>query len=411
MRKFSGSEAHLAILQDALQRRSSRRWNAWRGRAPRVVPDLRGVALPGVSLRGFDLGRARLDEAVLGRADLAGARLEKASLARAYLPLANLTSVRAGGADLTGARLTGATLRQGDFRRAACLEGTTFQHANLRLADFRRARMAGAELSEADLTEARFDGADLAGATLGSAVLDGTSFAGANLRGAGIWGAFIRRVVTDKATDQKGLGVDVSVAWDAHPGNVVTFTEVDDIRLAAVHDFLGEHGSVTSLISAGARRVVLILGRFLPRRKRVLNRLAAALRERGKAPILFDFPGPEDREISDTVRFIAGMSQFIVVDLTDASSVPLELQATIPDLMVPVLPIVQAGRPMFSMFSDLQRRYFWIRPPVSYRDADELVRHVDAAILARAQAAAGEIRQRRAEAVRRPVSVARAGKA
>jgi hypothetical protein len=57
------------------------------------------------------------------------------------------------------------------------------------------------------------------------------------------------------------------------------------------------------------------------------------------------------------------MSQFIVVDLTKASSVPMELQATIPDLMVPVLPIVQSGESVFEMFSDLQRRYAWIQRP------------------------------------------------
>jgi len=115
---------------------------------------------------------------------------------------------------------------------------------------------------------------------------------------------------------------------------VVLFTEVDDIRLAQFYDVIEEHGSVASLINAGAKRVVLILGRFLPRRKRVLDRLAVALQERGKIPVIFDFPGPEEREISDTVRFIAGMSQFIVVDMTKASSVPLELQSTIPDLRV-----------------------------------------------------------------------------
>jgi hypothetical protein len=49
----------------------------------------------------------------------------------------------------------------------------------------------------------------------------------------------------------------------------------------------------------------------------------------------------------------AGMSQFIVVDMTKPGSVTLELQATIPDLMVPVLPIIEGGHAIFSMFSDL----------------------------------------------------------
>jgi hypothetical protein len=139
----------------------------------------------------------------------------------------------------------------------------------------------------------------------------------------------------------------------------------------------------------------------------VLDRLAAALHVRGKVPVIFDFPGPSEREISDTVRFIAGMSQFIVVDLTKASSVPLELQATIPDLMVPVLPIIEAGQPVFAMFSDLQRRYPWIQPTVSYKNADELVRCVDEAIVYRADRAAAQIAEARAVSVREPVRVNR----
>ena len=123
--------------------------------------------------------------------------------------------------------------------------------------------------------------------------------------------------------------------------------------------------------------------------------------------MIFDFPSPDDREVSDTVRFIAGMSEFIVVDLTKASSVPLELQATIPDLMIPVLPIIQSGQAVFSMFSDLQRRYFWIQPTVSYIDADQLVKYVDDAIIARAEHAAEQIKERRAISARAPVSVVR----
>ena len=187
------------------------------------------------------------------------------------------------------------------------------------------------------------------------------------------------------------------------------FTEANDIRVAQFHNIVDEPGSVGKLLAATTKRVVLILGRFLPRRKRVLDRLAQALRDRGKIAVIFDFPSPTDREISDTVRFIAGMSEFIVVDLTKASSVPLELQATIPDLMVPVLPIIQSDHKAFAMFSDLQRRYFWIQPTVSYKNAVQLVRYVDDAIVARAERAAEQIKERRIS-VRAPVSVVQASR-
>ena len=281
------------------------------------------------------------------------------------------------------------------------------RHVNGREANFSRAKLAGANLSDADLSSACFDGADLSGAQLDEAILNRTSFLGTNLRTASVSGTFIRRVETDRKTDQRDLSVDVHVVWERPRGQMVEFDNADDLRLAQFHDIVDERGAVAFLLSASAKRVVLILGRFLPRRKRVLNRLAEALRARGKIPVVFDFPGPAERELSDTVRFIATMSQFIVVDLTKASSVPLELQATIPDLMVPVLPIVQSGEAIFAMFSDLQRRYAWIQPTVSYTSADQLARHVDDAIIDRAKAAADQIAAMRQIGMRPPVSVER----
>ena len=325
----------------------------------------------------------------------------------ANLRSAELSSVYAEKANLSGASCGGATLSHSDFRGAICLDQTYLAHANLREANFARARMIEATLSQADLTKTCFDGADLTGASLSDAILDETSFLGTKLQGAHVLGTFIRRVKTDDKTDQRGLFVDVHVAWERRPGEMIKFTEANDIRVAQFHNIVDEPGSVGKLLAATTKRVVLILGRFLPRRKRVLDRLAKALGERGKIAVIFDFPSPNDREVSDTVRFIAGMSEFIVVDLTDASSVPLELQATIPELMIPVLPIIQSGHDVFSMFSDLQRRYFWIQPTVSYKDADQLVKYVDDAIVARAESIAKQIRTRRAVSVSAPVSVVR----
>jgi uncharacterized protein YjbI with pentapeptide repeats len=403
--RYAGSEAHLQRLKDSLRRGSARRWNKWRQDHPRVRPDLRGVVLPGAWLVRFNFDRARLDDAFLDRADLGAARLEHASLRGASLDNANMEAVHAADANFSGARMRDATLRLGDFRRARFLDRAYMRHVNGREADFTNAKLAEANLTEADLTSARFDGANLRGAALDEAILNRTSFLGASLREASVGGTFIRRVVTDGKTDQRDLSVDVHVVWDRPRGEMVEFDDANDLRLAQFHDVVDERGAVAFLISASAKRVVLILGRFLRGQKRILNRLAEALRARGKIPVVFDFPGPEEREMSDTVRFIAAMSQFIVVDLTRASSVPLELQATIPDLMVPVLPIVQKGQPVFAMFSDLQRRYTWIQPTVSYTSAEQLVRNVDAAIIDRAKAAAQQIAVVRQLSARPPISV------
>ena len=318
------------------------------------------------------------------------------------------------GAKARDANFSEANCRQAHFERADCrdalfLDGAYLAQASLREADFRGALMAEANLSQANLWRTLLDGADLSHANLSDAILDETSLRGASLRGARVLGTFVRRVRMDEDTNQRELLVDLHVAWDRQPGEMVVFTEVDDLRVAQFHNIVDEPGAVGKLLAATTQRVVLILGRFTPRRKVVLKALARALGKRGKIAIIFDFPTPSQREISDTVRFIAGMSEFIVVDLTAASSVPLELQATAPDLMVPVLPIIQSNHRAFAMFSDLQRRYFWIQPTLQYRSVAELVHHVDDAIIARAQHAAQLIRERRASAQGAPLTVEQAG--
>lgn len=328
---FQGNEKHLQILKESVRRRRPRFWNQWRLQHPRVTPDLRGLILVGGSLVRYNLADARLDNAVLVRTNLALAHLERASLTNAKLMSADLSAVRAEKVNLSSANLRGATLQYGDFRRAVCLDRTYLAHADLSEANFTGAMMAETTLSRADLTKTCFDGADLTRAELSDAILDETSLLGTTLRSAVIGGTFIRRVKTDDKTDQSELLVDVHVAWERRKGERIKFTEANDIRVAQFHNIVDEPGSVGKLLAATTKRVVLILGRFLPQRKRVLDRLAKGLSERGKIAVIFDFPSPADREVSDTVRFIAGMSEFIVVDLTKASSVPLELQATIPD--------------------------------------------------------------------------------
>jgi Pentapeptide repeats (8 copies) len=73
---YEGNEQHLRILKESLRRGSARFWNQWRKAHPRVVPDLRRVALDGRWLIGVNFDRVRLDGADLERANLGSARLD-----------------------------------------------------------------------------------------------------------------------------------------------------------------------------------------------------------------------------------------------------------------------------------------------------------------------------------------------
>ena len=58
-------------------------------------------------------------------------------------------------------------------------------------------------------------------------------------------------------------------------------------------------------------------------------------------PIVFNFDKPETKVFTETVRLLAGLSHFVIADVTNPKSAPLELQATVPEMMIPFLPIIE----------------------------------------------------------------------
>src|SRR5206468_2679670 len=119
-------------------------------------------------------------------------------------------------------------------------------------------------------------------------------------------------------------------------------------------------------------KVVLILGRFTSERKAILDALRDELRERNYSPILFDFEKPASRDFTETVSTLAHMARFIIADITEPSSIPQELQAIVPDLEVPIQPLLLEENREYSMFVDF-RKYHWVLPIYLYKDQASLI--------------------------------------
>ena len=100
------------------------------------------------------------------------------------------------------------------------------------------------------------------------------------------------------------------------------------------------------MIDTITSKAVLILGRFTDERKAVLDAFREGLRKRNYLPILFDFEKPT-RDTRDGLA--AGPhGPLHRCRYHDASSVPQELGAIVPDLPVPVQPITRdSGGPWY----------------------------------------------------------------
>ena len=91
-------------------------------------------------------------------------------------------------------------------------------------------------------------------------------------------------------------------------------------------------------------------------------------------------------------RAAAGcLSNFVIADITNPKSSPLELQATVPEIIVPFQPIIEQGEKPFAMLQDLWIKHRdWVFEPIEYSSIDRLIETMDG----------GDHRPRR-EAVRR----------
>jgi len=152
--------------------------------------------------------------------------------------------------------------------------------------------------------------------------------------------------------------------------------DVEDLDLAAFTYLTLNNQNIARVVDSAARKWVLLLGRFTAERKRVLEELKRELRKRDFIPIIFDFPRPKERDLIETLLLLAGMSAFVIVDITNASSTPLEVQAIASSSGVPIVPIMKTGTKPFGMFTGLSK-FRWILPALEYDTTEQLIAGLD----------------------------------
>lgn len=377
------------------------------------------------NLAGADLSRADLSEADLRVADLSGVNFTKAQLYGAHLGAANINGTKFieafldetnltqtkgletnfHKASLNNAILDETILKQADFTEAeldnasmngADLTGTKFIRTSLYQADFSFAELSGADFTEAYLVGANFLNSNLNYANLTRANLENASFVKTNLEKAILTNCHIYGV---SAWDIMGEPIDQSNLVITKSSNYLLFRDkdraldsskkaeitVDNLQLAQFVYLLLNRENLRNVLDTISSKAVLILGRFTPERKIILEAIADELRKHNLLPIIFDFERPTSRDFTETIKTLASISLFIIADITSPKSSPLELQAVVPDYQIPLVPIIQTGEEPFSMLSDLIGKHDWVlQPVIKYSSSYDLIRGFKEVILDRA---------------------------
>jgi uncharacterized protein YjbI with pentapeptide repeats len=403
--------------QLAILRRGVEAWNKWREDNPDAKVDLNKADLSEANLSEADFSDANLEKANLSRADLSGANfinanlyeadlsdanLNDAYLSDAHLEKADLSGAHLNDAYLSDAYLKGADLRRADLRRAN-LSGAILVGAVLLVANLRGANLIVANLSGADLVGAKLSGADLRGAILNGANLYAADLSEANLTKANLVRAqFVRTNVSHARISGSyvyGINVwDLKGKFEEKNDLIITLDDqpaitVDNIEVAQFIYLVLNNEKIRDVINTITSKSVLILGRFaVPERKEILDALRNKLREYDLLPIVFDFDRPTDKDFTETIKTLAGLSYFVIADITNPKSSPLELQATVPDYQIPFVPIIQEGEQPFAMMVDLQKKYNWVLDTVSYDTLETLIEALKPAIIDRAIQKHNELR-------------------
>jgi len=377
-------------------REGTEAWNRWRSENPQLCPDLSGANLNNTDLRGANLNEALLFGAHIEEANLSCAHLSRANLSGANLSRANLSCAHLNRANLSGAYLINANLNMANLSMA------DLSQANLSCTDLNGARLPMADLSGAILIKAHFNWANLSYANLNRANLNGAHLTGANLTGANLSGADLIHADLSHAvlvhSDLKNARLmncriyGIST-WDVEYGDnteqqdfIITpqgrpAITVDNLDVAQFIYLLLHNEKIGSIIDTSGQKGVLILGRFTEERKVILDAIRGKLRELGFVPMFFELEKPTQRDFTETIKTLARLSRFIIADITNPKSSPLELKAVVPDYMIPFVPICDENEEPIPIFQDLQNKYEWVLDVLEYDSSDNLIEVMEDAVV------------------------------
>jgi hypothetical protein len=253
------------------------------------------------------------------------------------------------GMDLSSVSVYGA-FAEGLQVRDALIDGASFEEGDFSRADFRGTTFRNTRFNKTILTGAHFDGATFVNCNLNRVNLVGASFRVSEITETVVYGIAAWDLETAEGMKQSKLVIERT--YDLYSelieqGKVPLM--VDDIELAQFVYYLSRHKKLRDALNILNDKGVLLLGRFQGGGLERLYSIREWFQGRGYMAMIFDFERPDNLSLTETVVTMAGLSKFVVVDLS-GPSVPAELQAILSQIKKPILAF---GQP-YALFADLE---------------------------------------------------------
>ena len=234
------------------------------------------------------------------------------------------------------------------------LRNSTFIDTHFEEGDFSRTNFSGAtfhntKFNKTILTGANFDGATFVNCNLNRVNLVEASFRVQEITETVVYGISAWDLQTSDDMKQSKLVIEKTYELYSdiiRQGKVPMM--VDNIELAQFIHYLSNHKKMRDTLNILNDKGVLLLGQFRNGGLERLYSIREWFHQKGYMAMIFDFTRPDYLSLTDTIVTMAGLSKFIVADLS-GPSVPAELNTILSQIKKPVLAF---GNP-YSLFPDL----------------------------------------------------------
>lgn len=319
-------------------------WNKWRDSNPNIRPDLSDIDFES----DIHTYKSRYDMPEFENYDLSNT---------------NLSRITARNSFFINCFLAGSDINFSDLC-FSFFQNCSFEDANLAVSKIGSAEFHGCNFTNADLSycsaeETNFSGSIFVSTKLSHMSLVKTDFSHTILDGARVYGISAWDLILDES-EQKNIYIE-------EEGSSIT---VPNIEMAQFISILVNNSKIRDIIDTITSKVVLILGRFTEDRKVVLDEIKDKLQEKGYLPVLFDFDGPQNRDVTETVITLASLAKFVVADISSPKSIPQELMSIVPNFpSLPIQPIIEKTQVEYGMFEHF-KSYPWVLGEIKYCESD-----------------------------------------
>ncbi|VFQ47443.1 pentapeptide repeat-containing protein [Desulfoluna butyratoxydans] len=325
-------------------KKGAKEWNKWRDLNPDISPDL--------SDSNF-LSDLYDSEYLYDLPEYNGYNLSNCNLNRVSLRNCVFCDCNFSKSDFHYSDLVDSYCYNCDFSFAQ------LQVSKIGSAKFQNCNFEGANLSYCSAEETDFSGSKLFATTLNNMSLVKTNFSNTTIEQVRVYGI--------SAWDLNLEGCNQSNIYIEKDHSAIT---VPTIELAQFIALLVNSSKIRDIIDTITSKVVLILGRFSSDRKKILDQIKNEIQTYGYLPVIFDFDGPENRDVTETIITLASMAKFVIADISSPKSIPQELSHIIPHFpSLPIQPIIEMSQREYGMFEHFER-YPWVLDKITYSEED-----------------------------------------